>query len=128
VNAKMMMEEKLVINELELGKELANRLMNNLKHTSSVDSNKTLISDILRIYQNAIFMLSFNQDKNILKRSLEIDGKDSKNVFKKRKVSEKNTEKVKVFVATEQENGSIDDGHCWRKYGQKEIHGSKNPR
>jgi len=45
-----------------------------------------------------------------------------------RKVSEKNTEKVKVFVATEQENGSIDDGHCWRKYGQKEIHGSKNPR
>jgi len=80
----MMMEEKLVINELELGKELANRLMNNLKHTSSVDSNKTLISDILRIYQNAIFMLSFNQDKNILKRSLEIDGKDSKNVFKKR--------------------------------------------
>ncbi|AEC10690.1 putative WRKY transcription factor 46 [Arabidopsis thaliana] len=124
----MMMEEKLVINELELGKELANRLMNNLKHTSSVDSNKTLISDILRIYQNAIFMLSFNQDKNILKRSLEIDGKDSKNVFKKRKVSEKNTEKVKVFVATEQENGSIDDGHCWRKYGQKEIHGSKNPR
>ncbi|KAG7570688.1 WRKY domain [Arabidopsis thaliana x Arabidopsis arenosa] len=124
----MMMEEKLVINELELGKELANRLMSNLKHTSSVDSNKTLISEILRIYQNAIFMLRFNEDKNILKRSLEIDGKDSKNVFKKRKVSEKKTEKVKVFVATGQENGSIDDGHCWRKYGQKEIHGSKNPR
>ncbi|CAE6053651.1 unnamed protein product [Arabidopsis arenosa] len=124
----MMMEEKLVINELELGKELANRLMSNLKHTSSVDSNKTLISEILRIYQNAIFMLRFNEDKNILKRSLEIDGKASKNVFKKRKVSEKKTEKVKVFVATGQENGSIDDGHCWRKYGQKEIHGSKNPR
>lgn len=79
-----MMEEKLVINELELGKELANRLMSNLKHTSSADSNKTLISEILRIYQNAIFMLRFNEDKNILKRSLEIDGKDSKNVFKKR--------------------------------------------
>ncbi|KAG7575122.1 WRKY domain [Arabidopsis suecica] len=124
----MMMEEKLVINELELGKELANRLMSNLKHTSSVDSNRTLISEILRIYQNAIFMLRFNEDKNILKRSLEIDGKDSRNVFKKRKVSEKKTEKVKVFVATGQENGSIDDGHCWRKYGQKEIHGSKNPR
>lgn len=80
----MMMDEKLVINELELGKELANRLMSNLKHTSSVDSNKTLISEILRIYQNAIFMLSFNEGKNILKRSPEIDAKDSKIVFKKR--------------------------------------------
>lgn len=80
----MVMEEKLVINELELGKELANRLMSNLKHTSSLDSNKTLISEILRIYQNAILMLSFNHDKNILKRSPEFDDKDSKNVSKKR--------------------------------------------
>ncbi|KAL1191621.1 putative WRKY transcription factor 46 [Cardamine amara subsp. amara] len=124
----MVIENKLVINELELGKEFANRLMSNLKHSSSVDSNKTLISEILRIYQNAIFMLSFNDDKNILKRSSEIDDKDFKNVFKKRKISEKKTEKVSVFVATGQENGSIDDGHCWRKYGQKDIHGSKNPR
>ncbi|XP_010518312.1 PREDICTED: probable WRKY transcription factor 46 [Camelina sativa] len=127
----MMMEEKLVISELELGKDLANQLMSNLKHTSSsADSNKTLISEILRIYQNAIFMLSLNEDKNTLKRrSPEIDDdKDSKIMFKKRKTSEKKTEKVKVFVATGQDNGSIEDGHCWRKYGQKEIHGSKNPR
>lgn len=84
----MTMEDKLLnlINELEQGKELANRLMTNLKQTSSIDSKKILISEILRIYENAIFMLSFNdnEDKNILKRSLEIDGKDSKNVFKKR--------------------------------------------
>ncbi|XP_010508028.1 PREDICTED: probable WRKY transcription factor 46 [Camelina sativa] len=131
---KMMMEEKLVISELELGKDLANRLMSNLKHTSSssssADSNKTLISEILRVYQNAIFMLSLNEHKNTLKRrSPEIDNdKDSKIMFKKRKTSDKKTEKVKVFVTTGQENGSIEDGHCWRKYGQKEIHGSKNPR
>lgn len=41
-----------------------------------------------------------------------------------RKLSDKKTEEVKVFVGT----GSIDDGYCWRKYGQKEIHGSSNPR
>ncbi|CAH2057739.1 unnamed protein product [Thlaspi arvense] len=128
----MMMEEKLVINELEQGRELAKRLMSNLKHTSSIESSKTLISEILRIYQNAIFMLSVNEDdKNIiLKRTREIDNKDSKNVSKKRKISEeKKTEKVKVFVGAGQEKGSsIDDGWCWRKYGQKEIHGSINPR
>lgn len=45
-----------------------------------------------------------------------------------RKISEKKNEKLRVFVGTGQEKGPIEDGHCWRKYGQKEIHGSKNPR
>lgn len=121
----MVMEEKLVINELEQGRELAQRLMSNLKDTSSIESSKSLISEILSIYQNAISMLD---DKKVLKRSREIDDKDSKNVIKKRKVFEKKTEKVSFFVGAGQEKGSIDDGYCWRKYGQKEIHGSINPR
>ncbi|KAJ4906196.1 putative WRKY transcription factor 46 [Raphanus sativus] len=122
----MAMEEKIVINELEQGRELTKRLINNLKHTSSTESSKVMISEILRIYQNAILMLSFKQDdKNILKRSREIEDKGSKNVSKKRKESDKKTEDVKVFVGKGQE---IDDGYCWRKYGQKEIHGSSNPR
>nr|VDD04030.1 unnamed protein product [Brassica oleracea] len=121
----MVMEEKLVINELEQGRELAKRLMSNLKDTSSIESSKSLISEILSIYQNAISMLD---DKKVLKRSREIDDKDSKNVIKKRKVFEKKTEKVSFFVGAGQEKGSIDDGYCWRKYGQKEIHGSINPR
>lgn len=45
-----------------------------------------------------------------------------------RQVFEKKTEKVSFFVGAGQEKGSIDDGYCWRKYGQKEIHGSINPR
>lgn len=77
----MVMEEKLVINELEQGRELAQRLMSNLKDTSSIESSKNLISEILSIYQNAISMLD---DKKVLKRSREIDDKDSKNVIKKR--------------------------------------------
>ncbi|CAA7016861.1 unnamed protein product [Microthlaspi erraticum] len=124
----MTMEDKLVINELEQGRELAKRLMSNLKHTSSTESSKALIDEILRIYHNAIFILSFkDDDKN--KQSLQIiDDKDSKHVSKKRKISEKKNEKVRVFVGAGQEKGPNDDGHCWRKYGQKEIHGSKNPR
>ncbi|CAN6994276.1 unnamed protein product [Brassica rapa subsp. trilocularis] len=121
----MVMEEKLVINELEQGRELAQRLMSNLKDTSSIESSKNLISEILSIYQNAISMLD---DKKVLKRSREIDDKDSKNVIKKRQVFEKKTEKVSFFVGAGQEKGFIDDGYCWRKYGQKEIHGSINPR
>ncbi|KAJ0239925.1 WRKY domain-containing protein [Hirschfeldia incana] len=122
----MAMEEKLAINELEQGRELAKRLISSLKHPSSIESSKVMISEILHIYQNAILLLSFKEDdKNILKRSREIEDKDSKNVLKKRKFSDKKTEEVKVFVGTGQE---IDDGHCWRKYGQKEIHGSSNPR
>lgn len=36
------------------------------------------------------------------------------------------TEQVKVFS----QNGleSIDDGYCWRKYGQKDILGASYPR
>lgn len=84
--AEMVMEEKLVINELEQGRELAKRLMSNLKDTSSAESNRNLISEILSIYQNAISRLSATEedDNNILKRSREIDNKDSKEVFKKR--------------------------------------------
>ncbi|VVB13882.1 unnamed protein product [Arabis nemorensis] len=119
------MEEKLVINELEQGKELANRLMINLKQNSSTDSNKILISEILRIYQNAIFMLSFNNNDDKKRKSSEINDKGSK---KRKTTSEKKTEKVKVYVGTGQEKNLLDDGYCWRKYGQKEIHGSKNPR
>ncbi|CAN6830236.1 unnamed protein product [Brassica oleracea] len=52
--------------------------MSNLKDTSSVESSKTLISEILSIYQNDISRLSVTEeDKNILKRSREIDDKDT---------------------------------------------------
>ncbi|KAG2290552.1 hypothetical protein Bca52824_050156 [Brassica carinata] len=67
-------------------RELAKRLMSNLKDTSSIESSKSLISEILSIYQNAISMLD---DKKVLKRSREIDDKYSKNVIKRGKLSSK---------------------------------------
>ncbi|CAN6204200.1 unnamed protein product [Urochloa humidicola] len=44
---------------------------------------------------------------------------------KKRKVMEKRSHRVRVGSAGE---NPVDDGHSWRKYGQKEILGAKNPR
>ncbi|KFK22424.1 hypothetical protein AALP_AAs51301U000100 [Arabis alpina] len=122
---EMLMEEKLVINELEQGKELATRLMNNLKNpsSSSEESNKSLISEIIRSCENAISML--NLDMKSRKRSHERINQSNK----KRRISEKKkTDKIKICVGAGQEGTSLDDGYCWRKYGQKDIHGSKNPR
>lgn len=76
---EMLTEEKLVINELEQGKELANRLMNNFRNpssSSSKDSNKILISELLLSYENAIAMLIL--DKKTLKRSPERIDQSSK--------------------------------------------------
>ncbi|CAN8254003.1 unnamed protein product [Cochlearia groenlandica] len=126
----MLMEEKLVINELKQGKELANQLMNNFKNPSSSssssssykESNKILISQILLSYENAIDIL--NLDKKTLKRSPQRMNQSNK----KRRVLEKKN-KVKIHVVRGQEEGtSLDDGYFWRKYGQKDINGSKNPR
>ncbi|CAN6836801.1 unnamed protein product, partial [Brassica oleracea] len=123
---KMLMEEKLVVKELEKGKELANQLMNNFKNpsSSSKDSNEVLISEILRCFENTIARM-MSLEKKTLKRSHERSNQSNK---KSRMLEKKKTENVKICVGTGQEGTPLDDGHCWRKYGQKDIHGSKNPR
>ncbi|CAM0951028.1 unnamed protein product [Alopecurus aequalis] len=48
---------------------------------------------------------------------------------KKRKMMEKGQRRVRVSSAGGgAENGPVDDGHSWRKYGQKEILGAQHPR
>jgi hypothetical protein len=50
---------------------------------------------------------------------------------KKRKVLEKRKHQVRVSSAAgggRPAENPVDDGHSWRKYGQKEILGAKNPR
>nr|VDD10150.1 unnamed protein product [Brassica rapa] len=122
----MLMEEKLVVKELEQGKELANQLMNSLNNpsSSSKESNEVLISEILHCFENTIAMM-MNLDKKTLKRSHERSDQSNK---KRRMLEKKKTEKVNICIGSGQEGTLLDDGHCWRKYGQKDIHGSKNPR
>ncbi|KAL5205778.1 hypothetical protein ABZP36_033987 [Zizania latifolia] len=48
---------------------------------------------------------------------------------KKRKTMEKKKHQIRVSSAGGAENNlPVDDGHSWRKYGQKEILGAKHPR
>ncbi|XP_010525242.1 PREDICTED: probable WRKY transcription factor 46 [Tarenaya hassleriana] len=120
-----------VIHELEQGKEDWTILI-----LKVID--RSLISEILSSYQKAISLLNPGggfpapQTKFTVSLSPQNEGfsdMDFKNVFKKRKISEKESEKVvKVCVGKGQDGACIEDGYCWRKYGQKEILGSKNPR
>ncbi|RCV11363.1 hypothetical protein SETIT_2G179800v2 [Setaria italica] len=47
---------------------------------------------------------------------------------KKRKVMEKRKHQVRVSSGSAGGGAAENDGHSWRKYGQKEILGAKNPR
>uniref|UniRef100_J3MWM5 WRKY domain-containing protein n=1 Tax=Oryza brachyantha TaxID=4533 RepID=J3MWM5_ORYBR len=47
---------------------------------------------------------------------------------KKRKTMEKKKHQIRVSSTGGVENLPVDDGHSWRKYGQKEILGAKHPR
>ncbi|CAH8389164.1 unnamed protein product [Eruca vesicaria subsp. sativa] len=154
----MLMEEKLVVKELEQGKELTNQLTNSLNNpsSSSKDSNEVLISEIIHCFENTIAMM-MSLDKKTLKRSHERSDQSNKKRYERdysslcvyeffkfefhdilsnsvdfliiRRMLEKNKmEKVKICVGTGPEGTPLDDGYCWRKYGQKDIHGSKNPR
>lgn len=44
------------------------------------------------------------------------------------RMPKKKTQNVKICVGKRQEGTPLDDGHCWRKYDQKDIHGFENPR
>lgn len=78
------MEEKLVVKELEQGKELANQLMNSLNNPSSPskESNEILISEILRCFENTIHMM-VNLGKKTLKRSHERSDQSNKKRYER---------------------------------------------
>ncbi|KAK1558982.1 hypothetical protein Q3G72_009076 [Acer saccharum] len=144
------MEQMVLISELTQGKELAKQLRNHLKPSSSKEKRDLLIQQILGSYEKALSMLNCGGGggasssmvdeladhfpstfANISPRSdtSDLDYKDQchKHVYKKRKTMPRWTEQVKVCSGTGLE-GPLDDGYCWRKYGQKDILGASFPR
>ncbi|KAK3194649.1 hypothetical protein Dsin_025959 [Dipteronia sinensis] len=144
------MEQVVLINELTQGKELAKLLRNHLNPSSSKETREFLIQRILGIYEKALSMLNCGGGgassssmvdepadqfpstfANISPRSdtSDLDYKDQchKHAYKKRKTMPRWTEQVKVCSGTGLE-GPLDDGYCWRKYGQKDILGANFPR
>ncbi|KAG6592912.1 putative WRKY transcription factor 53, partial [Cucurbita argyrosperma subsp. sororia] len=132
------MEFVNLIQELNQGRNLAHQLRDHLhpslssSSSSSPSSNGILLIDqILRSYENALSVLAGGSsgsggsgDEEIPPTIAAVKHRD---VSKKRKVMAKWSELVKVPSVSA--IGALpDDGFSWRKYGQKDILGSKFPR
>ncbi|KAJ4831819.1 hypothetical protein Tsubulata_040610 [Turnera subulata] len=144
-------EQTTLINELTQGKELTEQLRNHLNPSSPIETRQFLIGKILSSYEKALSILSWVDSVQGPKPTTNIittlesphsfanssprsevfdqDLKDQspKDVLKKRKTQPRWSEQVRVCLGTGFD-GPLDDGHSWRKYGQKDILGAKFPR
>ncbi|EEF50577.1 probable WRKY transcription factor 53 [Ricinus communis] len=142
-------EQKILVNELTQGKELAEQLRNHLNNISSFEMRQGLVEQILSSYEKALSMLNWDASaietkpiittlesphSNYAKRSpsprSEVSDQDCKDqchggVYKKRKTQPRWTLRVCSESGME---GPPDDGYNWRKYGQKDILGANFPR
>ncbi|XP_066397260.1 transcription factor WRKY19-like [Miscanthus floridulus] len=128
----------LVVTELGHIKELVTQLEVHLSG-SSPDLCKQLASQISSITERSISLLITTSTLDgARKRSAATasplsDASDAPFVMatKKRKTTKKKKKKnheVRVSTAGGDGDHPADDGHSWRKYGQKEILGAKHPR
>ncbi|XP_028770431.1 probable WRKY transcription factor 53 [Neltuma alba] len=140
-------EQLSLISELIQGKESAEQLCTRLSSSSSLEEKELLVEKILSSYEKALSMLNWGVNVgetcvingNMMMDSLcsliggsprsEVLDQDfnHKDSSKKRKSMPRWTKQVKACSGTGLE-GSLDDGYSWRKYGQKDILGSKFPR
>ncbi|KAE8697268.1 hypothetical protein F3Y22_tig00110622pilonHSYRG00075 [Hibiscus syriacus] len=134
-------ELRTLLNELKEGKEVTNQLMKHLHPSSSHQTRQLLLEKILCSYEKALSILNWNgfvigtnpsvtaieSCRSIDRSSPGSEASGEKDVFKKRKTSSGVTEQVRVCSGSSLDN-PLDDGYCWRKYGQKAILGSNFPR
>ncbi|KAL8138860.1 hypothetical protein V2J09_004861 [Rumex salicifolius] len=143
-------EQSSLINELREGMELAKQLKAQMGPQYSVQSQEKLLQQIVSSYDKALFILGMGGPSGLPHQSLPAmllspvsamasptsDGlhvelsksyKEGKQTPKKRKAASTWTQQVKVSSGAESE-GPKADGFSWRKYGQKDILGTKNPR
>ncbi|XP_054781322.1 probable WRKY transcription factor 53 [Prosopis cineraria] len=143
----MKWEQLSLISELIQGKEFAEQLCAHLSSSSSLREKELLVEKILSSYEKALSMLNWGADvadTDIVDGRMMMDSlcsfiggsprskvldQDSnhKDSFKKGKTMPRWTKKVKACPGTGLE-GPLGDDYSWRKYGQKDILGSKFPR
>ncbi|KAK8509042.1 hypothetical protein V6N13_100518 [Hibiscus sabdariffa] len=138
--------EHTLVSELIQGLELARQLRLHLgASSSSVGSRDLLVQKILSSYDKALLILnprgpveqSVSQqyvaespptiNSSPPSGDLKEDNRHTGNVSKKRKMMPGWRDHVRVSSENLLE-GPHDDGHSWRKYGQKDILGAKYPR
>ncbi|CAK9175571.1 unnamed protein product [Ilex paraguariensis] len=147
-------EKMNLINELTQGRELAKQLQFHLNVSySSHEARELLVHKILNSYDKALSMLkcvgaSSGEPQLTIGTAIAVssesprsfigsphsedsdrDSKDQehKDGSRKRKCVPRWTKQVQVCPGSGLE-GTLDDGHSWRKYGQKDILGAKYPR
>ncbi|XP_061337850.1 probable WRKY transcription factor 41 isoform X2 [Gastrolobium bilobum] len=146
-------EQNTLINELVQGMEVARKLKADLRTPYSVDTRDMMVQRILSSYEKALLILRWNVSTSELQGMSQatstllpespisvngsplrkdIDGaiKDPEEVkhdSKKRKIIPKWVDQIRVSSESGLE-GPYEDGYNWRKYGQKDILGTKYPR
>nr|QDC33363.1 transcription factor WRKY6 [Medicago sativa]UVJ69257.1 WRKY transcription factor 41-like protein [synthetic construct] len=145
-------EQNTLINELIQGMDVAKRLKEDLRTPYSLGTRDSQVQMILSSYEKALQILRCNESTsksqtvtpvitslpespastNGSPLSEDFDGtfqdhQEVKNKSKKRKVAPKWMDQIRVSCDSSLE-GPNEDGYNWRKYGQKDILGTKHPR
>uniref|UniRef100_A0A2P2KFC4 WRKY transcription factor n=1 Tax=Rhizophora mucronata TaxID=61149 RepID=A0A2P2KFC4_RHIMU len=144
-------EQKTLINELSQGMELAKQLQLHLIAASSVEARDHLLQRILSSYERSLLILNCSGSTvhpqtvrltvGVPESPLSINGSPRSDDFdrglkdnlshndasKKRKTMPRWTDQVRVSSDNGLE-GAPGDGFSWRKYGQKDILGTRYPR
>ncbi|EEF48991.1 probable WRKY transcription factor 53 [Ricinus communis] len=148
-------EQKNLVNELRMGRELTRQLQIHLNIPSySRETRELLVQKILSSYEKALSMLNLSRliTKEPLPTGVATNGmpespplslsgsprsdqdsdrdfkdQDPKDVSRKRTSTARWTKQVRVNPGMGLE-GPLDDGFSWRKYGQKDILGARYPR
>ncbi|KAI3950385.1 hypothetical protein MKW92_038878 [Papaver armeniacum] len=113
-------QKPLILNELTQAIELLKQLESDLDAATCTNGH-LLVPIILSTFEKSLSMLSGINSKIV--SDYDLSGISCK----KRKTVPRWTEQVRVCEQTGLE-GPIEDGFSWRKYGQKDILGTRHPR
>ncbi|KAL9251622.1 putative WRKY transcription factor 53 [Drosera capensis] len=133
-----------LIKEFLKGKELARQLTDHLQFPSCpLEKQESLIEKILACFNYGLSVANMGQahglkqpspdsGSNPMSEGSHLDHFNDPNLqspSKKRKAMTQWSERVRVEPGTmSTHEGALGDGYSWRKYGQKDILGSKFPR
>ncbi|KAE8679319.1 hypothetical protein F3Y22_tig00111402pilonHSYRG01203 [Hibiscus syriacus] len=133
---KLSGKKKRIIEELVQGQESANQLQilfhNSSQETGHLSSSKkeALIDKILRSLDQTLAVLSSVESAEV-SQSQTASNQDSVDTRSKRPASKDKRgcyRRKRAAQAWTVASDTMEDGHAWRKYGQKGILNSKHPR
>ncbi|KAJ7959289.1 WRKY transcription factor [Quillaja saponaria] len=141
-------EKKTLLDELTQGRELARQLEIYLNvPSSSVEAREFLVQKIKSAFEKALAMcgisvpvgepepshptghpIPFSESPPSVSRSPRREESDREGTSRKRETLPRWLKRIQVSSAMGLGDIPPEDGYSWRKYGQKEILGSKYPR